>query len=297
MAGQPLPAEGSDGLRSDVVHAVPGFFQALGQSMTSGRPFEDADLTGDVPVAIVDTEFVREFLTGQSPIGARIRLRGRTEDQHGPWLEIVGLIGELQNAGSAIPPSATVYLPTAPARMWGPTLAVRVGPEAEAFSAQLRHIARTVAPDIILAEVKLLSDAQSFDVQVFGWVFLGLRVMVGVLIALAGSGTYALMSFTIAEREREIAIRAALGAPRVTLLRTIGRRALVQLGSGAVAGTVATGWLFVRLVEDGWEPAIAPLASALLIGASVVLVIGTLAGLGPMRAGLSISPEVATRAE
>lgn len=121
--------------------------------------------------------------------------------------------------------------------------------------------------------------------------------MIGVLIALAASGTYALLSFTIAEREREISIRAALGAERAALLRTIGRRAFLQLGGGATVGTLATIGLFARLVEDGWQPAVPPTVYSLLVGATVVLAIGGLAGLGPLRAGLSIGPEVATRAE
>lgn len=297
VAGQPALEDDDEYPRADVVHTGPGYFQALDQPVASGRHFEESDLNRDLPVVIVDTEFAREFMGGRSPIGARIRLRGATDDGHGPWQEVVGLVDELRNTGSAVPASATVYLPTAAGDMWGPTLAIHLGPAAPEFSGRLREIARETSPDVLLTEVQLLSEAQSGDVQVFGWVFLGLQVMMGVLIALAASGTYALLAFTIKEREREIAIRAALGAPRVAILQTIGRRAALQLGGGALLGIVATTWLFTLFVADGWQPALGPIASSVLIGGCVVVLIGGLAGLGPMRAGLAIAPDVAMRAE
>lgn len=298
VSGRPFSGGDDEHPRADVIHTAPGYFDALDQRMATGRPFEDLDLHNDVPVAIVDQEFVREILDGEPPLGARIRLRGSSEERHGPWLEVVGTIGELQNAGSPAPARPTVYLPTRPGDMWGPTLAIRVGSEAAQFSGRLREITRDVAPDAILTDVKLLSEAESFDVLVFGWVLLGLRVMIAILVALAASGTYALLSFTIAEREREIAIRAALGAPRVALMRTIGRRAFLQLGVGASLGVIATAGLFTRLVEaDGWQPALSPIAASFVIGGSLVLLIGGLAGLGPLRAGLAIGPEGAMRAE
>ncbi len=288
------PTEEATGSRSDVVRALPGFFEALDQPLRQGRSFREGEATEERPGVVVNLQFADEFFEGRSPLGRQIRQR-LPSGEPGPWREIVGVVGGIANSGTAVRPRAVAYLPASPADLFRPKVAIRVEGDPTTFAPRLREIATEIDPRAIVAEVSLLSDARSFDLQVFGWVFLGMRVLVGVLIALAASGTYALLSFTISERTHEIAIRTALGAPPGAILRTIGTRAAAQLIAGAILGMAIVAAMFRQFILDGWRPGTSPLLLALATGVGVVLTIGFLAGVGPARRGLAIEPEEALR--
>jgi len=113
------------------------------------------------------------------------------------------------------------------------------------------------------------------------------------VLLLSAAGMYALMSFTVARRRREIGIRSALGAQPTHLLAGIFKRALIQVTVGAGAGTLAAALLSSYLpIEEmgGWNvPGILPGATTLMI------VVGVLAAIGPARRGLRIEPTEALR--
>ncbi len=108
---------------------------------------------------------------------------------------------------------------------------------------------------------------------------------------LAASGIYAMMSFSVAERTREIGIRASLGAQRSSIVFTVARRALAQLGVGVLLGMPIAGRLLFALKRDmGWIPTHSPFVIALLAGASVMILIGMPACIAPTLRALRIIP-------
>jgi len=112
------------------------------------------------------------------------------------------------------------------------------------------------------------------------------------VITLSAAGIYALMSFTVARRRREIGIRAALGADRHRLLTGIFSRVLAQLGSGAAIGMV--GAFGVAKMLEG-EVIRDRVVLILPLVALIMTIVGLLAALGPARQGLSIQPTDALR--
>ncbi len=121
-------------------------------------------------------------------------------------------------------------------------------------------------------------------------------ILVGIMVALAASGTYALMSFTVTERTREIGVRTALGAQRSSIVFTIARRALAQLGIGIFLGAPLA-WTIIWAMQSsiGATSAQSPLVLTLIVGASVMVVIGSLACTAPTLRALRIMPTEALR--
>ena len=127
----------------------------------------------------------------------------------------------------------------------------------------------------------------------------GLGLLVAILIALGASGVYAILSFSVSERRREIGIRTALGATRSTVVLTVLRRSLVQIVIGALLGMPIAARLLYEFGEEvGGEGAPAvPLLAALGFTAGIVAVIGGASCIAPVRRALGVDPNTALRAE
>ncbi|MGZ8378197.1 MAG: ABC transporter permease, partial [Gemmatirosa sp.] len=233
------------------------YFDVLGAPVLAGRAFHAGDLApshdtagaeGARPrVVIVNESFVRLVLGGRNPIGRHLRdrygarepLSGRVEP--GPWHEIVGVVPDLGMSKATDPKVAGVYHPLA-ADVVGPLhVAAHVrGGDAATFAPRLRAVAAAVDPTLrvdAVARMDTLSDP-GIEFAMF-WVRL-LAVVSAVAMLLSMAGIYAVMSFTVARRTREIGIRVALGASRRRVVAAVFARPLAQVGLGIVAGGVLT---------------------------------------------------------
>lgn len=114
------------------------------------------------------------------------------------------------------------------------------------------------------------------------------------MLLLSGAGIYAMMSFTVAKRRREIGIRAALGADARRVLMGIFGRASAQIGGGVAAGIVVAA-AFERLVPGGVMGGRGHVLLPTVAG--VMFIVGILAVLGPARRGLAVQPTEALREE
>lgn len=126
----------------------------------------------------------------------------------------------------------------------------------------------------------------------------GLALLVGVLIVLAVSGIYAILSLSVSERTREIGIRTALGAQRSTLVWVILRRSLLQIGCGALIGLPLAAWLLFQLTGSSAQRS--PLDAfivAVELAAGIVVTVGLFAGLVPTLRVVAIDADEALRVE
>jgi predicted permease len=294
----------SEGLRLEVhtIQTDPGFFDALDRPVLEGRGFERGDADPGSTAVIVNTAFVEQTMGERSPIGRRIRLAPEDEADEPRWVEIVGVVGPLGVSLFSPDGGAAVYVPAAPGDIQTLRLAIHLGASPEDFTPRLREIAADVAPSATI-DVPRTPRALSRFMPVDWYLELVLQAalagLVLILLSVSVSTLYAIMSFAISERAREIGIRRALGAGGERIALAVGRRALGQLALGALLGTPVVVWLFLQLRDYARLdlPTFSLLLTALVPGLAVLLVVALLACGRPTLRALRIDPNEVLKAE
>lgn len=275
------------------------FFTALSQPILAGRDFDRADLESEIAPIVVNTVFVDRLLGGRVPLGSRARFLSPDGGEDAPWHEIVGVVGNL--GMSIVDPQGDpgVYVLAPPGAIRPIQLAIHLRDEPEDFAPRLREILAEVDPAAVLGTPVVLDRVYPGDWYLMTVIVGGLGLLVAILIALGASGLYAILSFSVSERRREIGIRTALGASRAAVVLTVLRRSLVQIVAGALLGMPIAAWLLLAFGEAagrGTSPTL-PLLAALGFTLGIVAVIGTASCFAPVRRALQVDPGSALRAE
>jgi predicted permease len=268
------------------------FFRNLDRPVLQGRDFAPSDLPeaylAHRAAAIVNTTFVEQVLGGRSPIGRRLRYTSGGEDADS-WYEIIGVVGPLGLNPVNPALDAGVYHPMAPGEANAVGFVLDVEGDPMAFVTRLREIAAEVDPAAMVRQPMLLSDLAARE-----WI--GLRYLALVPVALAlvamllsAAGLYAVMSFSVSQRTREIGIRGALGASRASILTAVGRKAAAQLGLGIVFGCLLAVPVLLSVSED---PLIRPHDPVLVVAAVVtgLALLGAVACAAPALRAARVSP-------
>lgn len=276
-----------------------GFFTALGTSMLRGRGFAPSDTDERVRVAIVNTAFVERNLAGGEALGRRVRFptaQGADEDA---WYEIIGVVPHLGVNVLNPERGEAVYLPAPPGAINPMQLGIHTTVPPVALTSRIRDMVAAVDPDLVVTRVSPLSEIRQGDWYLVMGLAAGLAVLAVVLVCLATSGLYAMLALAVSERTREIGVRTALGATRARLLLTILRRPLLQIALGALIGMpLAAQFLFeLSSEESGGGSATTALLGAMGLSSGIVLLVGLLSCLVPMRRVLAIDASEAMRAE
>jgi predicted permease len=268
------------------------YLRGLNRPVLAGRYFTDADLqqtTGVRPV-IVNTRFVEEALNGRNPVGVRFRLaaQGDAAAEDEEWFEIVGVVGPFGMYTLNPTRDAGYYLPVAPGAANPMGYLVEVAGEPEAFLPRFREIAAEVDPEA-MTEGFALADGMRRESRVLRGLFSAMVLIAAVAFLLAVTGLYALMSFTVSQRTREIGIRVALGARPSDIVFAVARRAAAQLGLGLILGA-GLGWLLLGtfMQQELAVQVSRPLTLAATVACAAV--VGTVACLKPTLRGLRIRP-------
>jgi MacB-like periplasmic core domain len=279
-----------------------GFFDAFDVPILTGRRFEPGDVNPAASNVIVNRTFVERVLGGRNALGRRIRYVGRSGDARpdlvelGRWYEIVGVVSDFPPRATSMGlVNAKLYHAAASGDTAPVRLAVRGrGTTPAAFAGRLREIAATVDPNLQLRNVLGMDEVLSQEQGMARLLSLGLVILTLSVVAPSAAGIYALMSFTVAQRRKEIGIRAALGADPRRILGSIFSRALIQLATGALLGALVAALLEQLTNGDlmrGNGPVVLPAVAAFM------MLVGLLAAIGPARRGLRIDPTEALRQE
>ena len=278
------------------------FLPTFGSAVLAGRALSPADVETAASAVVVNQAFMRS-LGGGSPLGRRLRYVSHGEPEPGSagdtvphrWYEIVGVVSDLQE--NPIDPALAqpeVYHALVPGKLTRASLLMRVrGDEPSAYLGRLRQITASVDPGLRMVPRALgdLFHEQAVAVRMMAGV-VGL-IILSVLL-LSAAGIYALMSFTVSQRRKEIGIRAALGADPRRILGSLFSRSVRQLAIGVGVGLLAVGLLDVVMkgeVMFGKGYVLLPGVTVLMLAA------GLIATFGPARRGLRIQPMEALREE
>ncbi|HEU5208015.1 MAG TPA: ABC transporter permease [Longimicrobiales bacterium] len=271
-----------------VVSAVDAdFFEAFGAPITAGRSFHSGDIGSDHGVAIINESLAQRI--GGNPIGVRLRTVANGEDPEAkPWLEVVGVVGDVGLESTAEGEAELIYTPASVATLPAPPhMVVRVRGDAAAFEWTLRETAARVAPDLRLYEVMTLEEVIRLDA--FDGVLMTASILVPVLLVLllSAAALFALMSVAVARRTREIGIRLAIGASPRALLAALFKRAALQIGVGIVAGNLLV-LALMSVIENEFDAV--PTALPMLAASLIMVIVGLAACFVPARRALAVQP-------
>ena len=268
-----------------------GFFETFDVPVVAGRGFHEGDRTTGARTVIVNEAFSRRFLNGDNPVGRRVRfVSADTTTPPEPWLEIVGMVRDIGMTPTGKGEAPYVFHASAPRTMVPLRMAIRVAGDPAAFVPKVRSIAADVHRGIRLDSVHRLDELIDSEDRP-GLVLAGsIMGIVALAMFLSAFGIYSLMSVSVARRTREIGLRVALGASPSRLVKHILRHALVIVGGGIGAGVTVMVLFFAFYVMNVEPLPVRGVATAVTVTSAVMLFVGLLACLEPMRRALRIHP-------
>ena len=278
----------------------PSYFGVLRSPILAGRGFQAGDLAPGARAVIVDRRFVGAVLGGRNAVGTRVRFAreqrgGALADDERPWYEIVGVVGELgMGAATQRGRAAGLDLPQPPGGAGPLNVVVHARGDPLALAPRLRALAASADPALRVSELQRVDQVTSGVEWVLGmWLKIAvLLTAIAVLLALAG--IYAVLSFTVARRTREIGVRVALGASPRRVVAAVFRRPLTQVGLGVAGGGAAVAAAALAATGGGLSAG----QAAMLVGyAAFMLGVCLLACIVPTRRALCVEPTEALRAD
>lgn len=286
----------------------PSYFTVLQAPMIQGRAFTSGDLSPEARVVIVDRGFADLVMPGRNVIGQRVRISSTTQVDSNwtdlPWYEIVGVVRELGMA-PALERSRTagVYLPLVPASRTTLGILVRGRGDLTTLVPRVRDLAAAVDPALRIEQISTVDQLKTPLLWFLGLWQKIIMGMTAVTLLLSLSGIYAVLSFIVARRTREVGVRVALGASARRVVTALFRRPMIHVSLGVIAGSalIAVAAIAVQYTEEfsGIQPrGLTAGEIALLVGyATLMLGVCALACIVPALRALRVQPMEALRAE
>jgi predicted permease len=282
-------------------YVSPGYFAATGARLVAGRDVTWAEAYNQTPVALVSENMARELWRDpRAAIGKRIRPTLKDD-----WRQVIGVVADLHDNGLDQTAPGIVYWPlleknfeSSPSYVIrGPALVIRT-PRAGTASL-LQDIQRAVAgvnSNLPVSEVDTLQSLYNASLARTSFTLLLLAIAGGMAMFLGLIGLYGVLSYSVAQRTREIGIRLALGAPLREVTRLFVRHGLVLSGMGAAGGLIAA-LLLTRLIKSLLYD-VSPADPSTYAGVTAALILAAgLASYLPARKAARVDPMTALRAE
>ena len=227
--------------RPDVILRVvgPGYFSTMGIPLVRGRDFREQDKADSARVVIVSEKTARHFWPGENPIGKR--LKPGSTSRNIPWIEIIGVVKDVRQNDFVSEPKMQMYMPYQQLNSFAPNaLVVRTNVEPLSLAGAVRNAIWAVDKDQPVSNLRSMDEIVSEAVarQRFSMLLLG--IFAALAMVLAAVGIYGVMSYSIAQRTREIGLRIALGAQKSDVLKMILRQGLRFVAAGLAIGLAAS---------------------------------------------------------
>jgi putative ABC transport system permease protein len=278
----------------------PSYFSTLGIKSIKGRLLADTDTSNSPPVLVLNERMVKRFFPNEEPVGQRLLIQkivpGKTELGSDIAWEVVGVIGDEKIGGPEDVQSAGVYVSNEQSPVYGMVLNIRASVNPTTLQTPITAAIRSVNKDQAISDVRSVDQIRDQSMGGRRLVSVLLGTFATVALILAGIGIYGVISYNVAQRTREMGIRAALGATERSLLRLIldrgVRLTLIGLAIG-VAGAIGLTRLMATLLYGvgARDPVTMVSVGVILAGVAIA------ASYVPARRATRVDPVVALRYE
>jgi len=292
--GQSIHGHYSYGVNGD-------YFTALGIALREGRFLTSADSHRPERFCVVDEDFARRYWPNGGALGQQvfhpgITDNGKSEVEEGNIFTIVGVVGPVKQGELTEPQGqGAVYLPYSYRGGGSVFVVTRTSQRPEAFAETLRKLVRATHPELAFDNIRSMDArvAESLIARRSPALLAG--IFAGVALLLAAIGTYGVLSYSVAQRQREIGIRMALGAQRGQIGAQFLSLGVRLLAAGTILGLIGA-WLAGRAMQSVLFD-VPTLHLATLFGTALVMTaVSLVACLIPARRATKVDPMIALRA-
>jgi putative ABC transport system permease protein len=293
VEGRPLPAAGHEPF-GRTRSITPGYLQTIGIPLRRGRYFTAQDDETALRVVIVNERLAQQFFPGEDPIGKRLKW-GRNPQLPAPWMTIVGVSGDVKTWGLASPAVPEMYAPfRQEPRTFGTIVIRTAGADPAAIAPGLRAEVRALDRDQPVTGVRTMQRIVEESMTISRLMTVLMAIFATIAMGMAAMGIYGVISYSVAQRTREVGIRMALGADAGSVVGLVLKQALWTIGIGVAIGVpgaaVTTKLLQFLLYGVGARDPLTFAAGALLLAG-----VGAAASYLPARRATKVDPIIALR--
>ncbi|MFN7933587.1 MAG: ABC transporter permease [Bryobacteraceae bacterium] len=234
--------EGGPGQNIDYYQTVGDrFLESTGARLIEGRVFDERDGETATPVLVINQTMARTYWPGESAIGKRVRPNFRD-----PWCTVIGVVGDIKNAGVDKPSGTELFLSFRQTRGFGLRngfLVIRTNGDPRDIARAARAEIAALDSSLPVSQVRTMDDIMALANARPRFLTALLSIFSGVALALAALGIYGVMSYLVAQRTNEFGIRMAIGARQTDVLWLVIRQGLILGGVGVALGAVGAAGL------------------------------------------------------
>jgi len=217
-----------------------GYFETMGIPIVAGRGFEETDAASGGRVVVVNETLVKTFLSGQNPIGQRLRRLGWYDDA---WWTVIGVARDVKQGGVDQKTGTELYFLAEHAEPSGPLAApntmnvvLRTALPAAALAKTLEQVVKEVDPAVPIARLREMDEVFAESISRPRLLSQLVGAFAALALVLAAVGTYGVLAYTVAARRREIGIHMALGANRLNVLAHVMKEGFLLTFTGIAIG-------------------------------------------------------------
>jgi putative ABC transport system permease protein len=275
----------------------PDYFRATGISLQRGRVFDTRDRADSLPVVVVNRRLAEHFWPGEDPTGKRLKVG--PVDSPNPWATVVGVVGDVRQAGFYGDQQFELYAAHAQERRsWlAPRdLVVRTNGDAASIAGAVRKAVWAVDKDQPVSDVRTMDQVFAAAIARERFQTLLLALFAALALVLACVGLYGVISYTVAQRTHEIGVRMALGAQSRDVLRLVIRQGMALTLAGLFLGVVGA-LAATRVMTELLYGVTATDAITFISVGGLLVAVALLACYLPARRATKVDPLIALRYE
>jgi predicted permease len=269
---------------------TPEYFRVMRIPLLRGRLISDADREGAERVMLIGERTARSIWPNADPLGERVQVGGAD----GPAYRIVGIVGDVRHSDLAAPPTMQMYLAQRQRTDSFLTVVIRADGDPVRLAGDARRAIWSVASDVPVFQVASLQQLVAKSVGPRRFVMLLLELFGAIALLMTAVGIYGVIAYWVAERTREIGVRAALGASRFDIARLVVGSGMAMVAAGLAAGC-AVAFAATRALQSSLFGVSATDPATFVAVAIVLLAVTLLAQLIPVLRATRVDPVVALR--